>query len=409
MIKRIIAIIILFISALPISKSQDYDFIPQTLSDSSQISIMTSAPWPKQVYAVFGHSAMRVYDPVTNIDWVFNYGVFDFNKPNFIYRFMAGETDYMVIAIDYRHYVKEYEARGINVFEQVVRLDKDEKQRIWQFLLKNSRTENRVYRYNIFYNNCTTKLTDILESNINGTIEYKEDYKKQTFRDLIHECVQQQPWLEFGIDLIIGSGADKTITVREKMFLPAYQMNTFDHAIIKNADGTIKPLVQTKKIAIAANQTELDEVDNHNIFSPIIVGFILLILSGIFTVYDYKKKRVASTIYDTILFLTAGIAGSIIFFMMFFSVHPCTNNNWNLIWLNPLQLIFALLFFVKPLTKCVYYYHFINFVVLILLLSAWSLIPQKLEIAFIPYILAIALRSGVNIYRKIKKLKEKAD
>ena len=404
MFKRLIILFILIFAVLVQIKPQSYGSIPNELSDSAQVSILTSAPWPQQVYAVFGHSAMRVNDPVQNIDWVFNYGIFDFNKPNFLYRFMAGETDYMVAAIDYKNYVREYQTRGINVFEQVINLTHSEKNKIWLFLANNSLPENRVYRYNIFYNNCTTKLTDILEDNIDGRITYPIDNKKQTFRDLVHECVDQQPWLRFGIDLIIGSGADKTITEREKMFLPAYQMNTFDYTTIDRSGESI-PLVLHKATIIAAKNRDEIKQNNKIFFSPLFVGLLLFTIAIICSLLDYKNRHSIGKIFDTLLFLVAGIGGCIIFFMMFFSVHPCTSNNWNLVWLNPLEFIFAFLFFVKPLAKYVYYYHFINFVVLILFLLAWCLIPQNTELAFIPYILAIALRSAMFVYQqnKIKK------
>ena len=405
MFKRILVSLIVIFVALTHAKSQDYNLPPTNLSDSAQISILTSAPWPKEVYAVFGHSAMRVNDPVLGIDWVFNYGIFDFNKPNFFYRFMAGETDYMVAAFDFRSYAREYKTRGIDVHEQIISLTHDEKVGIWQFLVNNSLPENRVYRYNIFYNNCTTKLTDILEDNINGEIIYPIDSTKQTFRDLVHECVYQQPWVQFGIDLIIGSGADKIINEREKMFLPAYQMNTFAKTVIVKS-GKEEPIVASTTIIVKAlDNDETDSFDN-SFFSPLVLGLIILFIAIICSLLNLKNYNTLGKIYDTLLFLIMGAGGCIIFFMMFFSVHPCTSNNWNLIWLNPFEFIAAFLFFVKPLAKYVYYYHFINFVVLILLLLAWCLIPQEMELAFIPYILAIALRSATFVYKQNKLIKE---
>lgn len=377
---------------------------PVALSESAEISILTSAPWAEQAYAVYGHSAMRIYDPEMGINAVFNYGIFDFNSPNFIYRFMAGETDYIVAAVDYNYYLPEYQMRGVNVYEQVVNLTPDEKQNIWEFLLNNIKPENRVYRYNIFYNNCTTKLADILEQNINGKIVYPDNNKVETFRSLVHEHVNKQLWMQFGIDLVIGASADKPITVREKMFLPIYEKNTFDKSHIQLADGTTKPLIIKESVIPPFERS--DETENI-FFTPLVAGILLLILSILISVYGLRKERVACKIFDTLLFFIAGIGGCIVFFMMYFSVHPCTNPNWNLVWLNPLQLIVSFLFFVKACRKYVYYYHFINFATLLLFLLAWCLIPQQLEIAFIPFIMAIALRSGMNAWQ-YKKMKQKS-
>lgn len=403
-----ILLIGLFGSRVEAQNRRVYPFVE--LSDSAQVSILTSAPWPKEIYAVFGHSAMRVYDPVQNIDYVFNYGVFDFNSSNFIYRFMAGETDYMVAAIDYASYLEEYKSRSIDVFEQQINLTQEEKQTIWDYLLDNIRPENRVYRYNIFYNNCTTKLTDILEHTIDGNIIYPVDNTPQSFRNLVHECIVEQPWIQFGIDLVIGSKADKMITEKEKMFLPIYQMRTLDGATISLTDSVgqlqTKMLVIKKEQVLKNNRLDNEQAKSISFFyTPLFVTILICLSAILISLVGYKRRIAICSIYDFILFSITGTAGCVIFFMMFFSVHPCTGSNWNIVWLNPLQLLAALLFFVKPLRKYVYYYHFINFAVLILFLLVWYLIPQQLEVAFAPLIIAIALRSGAYVreYLKLKK------
>ena len=373
-----------------------------TLSDSSQISLLTNAPWDEAVYTLFGHTSIRVYDPARNIDVVFNYGIFNISKDNFIFLFVKGETDYIVAAIEYRHYLAEYQERGVGVIEQVYNLTLKEKQEIFDALVINSLPENRVYRYNYFYDNCSTRPRDIVEKYVDGKIEYRPTNKEQSYRDLVHESVSTHTWTKFGIDLVIGADADKTITDRQKDFLPLYLMAANEDAKIKT-DST-----ERKLILSTANILQPTPLVKDNIISPFASGIILLIITVGLSTWIYRKKLyVLSKTFDTLLFLIAGVAGSIIFFLMFFSEHPCTNPNWNIIWLNPLQLIVALIFFLKPLSKCLSYYHFINFVALLLFLLAWCLIPQQLEIAFIPYILSLCIRSGMNVLQQ--KTKKKAD
>lgn len=376
------------------------------LSDSAQISVLTSAPWPEKAYAVYGHSAMRVCDTAQGIDVVFNYGVFDFETPNFVYRFMAGETDYWVMDIPTYYYILEYKSRGIDVYEQIINLNSAEKNKIWNFLLNNTEEKNKVYRYNIFYNNCTTKLRDILEDNIQGAIVYPESNKHQTFRDLVHECTYLQPWMQFGIDLVIGSKADNELTVREKIFLPVYEMNIFDHSTIQHSDGSVIPLVAKNHVLLAAGDSDQQEA-NDFFSSPLFVSILFLLLAVLVSIFTYKGKypKLATT-YDFLLFIIFGALGCVILFMMLFSVHPCTGSNWNIVWLNPIQLIIAFLFFAKSLSKYVYYYHFINFATLTVFLLAWCLIPQQLEIAFIPFILSIWLRSGIRVMQHKKTNKK---
>jgi len=373
------------------------------LSDSAQISLLTSTPWDGAVYALYGHTALRVKDPSRNIDVVFNYGIFNMSKENFMFLFVKGETDYMVAAVAYRYYIEEYDERGVGVIEQVFNLTREEKQDVFDALVTNALPENRVYRYNYFYDNCSTRPRDIIEKFVEGNIEYTPTNKQQTYRDLVHECVAIQPWMMFGIDLVIGADADKVITDRQKDFLPKYLMDAYEGAIIKSDSTERKVLISTSYILPPTPLVK------DNTITPLVAGILLLVFTILISALVYCKRLfILGKIYDTLLFLVAGIGGFIIFFLMFFSEHPCTNPNWNIVWLNPLQLIVAFLFFAKPLTKCLNYYHFINFVALLLFLMAWCLIPQKLETAFIPYILSICVRSGMNVLQQ-KGLKKKAD
>lgn len=401
--RKLIILLLILIGTAQISKAQN-DIPPITLSDTARISLLTSTPWDGAIYALFGHTAIRINDPVNNIDYVFNYGIFNFDSPNFIMRFVKGETDYIVAAVDYQYYLNEYKQRGVGVVEQVFNLSSKEKQDIFNALLINSLPENRVYRYNYFYDNCSTRPRDIIEKYIDGHINYVPTNEEQTYRDLVWECTNIKPWAKFGIDLVIGADADKVITDRQKDFLPVYLMNAFNYATVVYDNGIERELLLETTDTFIAKPLVKD-----NILSPLYAGIILLIITVLLSLLIYKKQLIVlGKIFDTILFLAAGLGGVVIFFLMFFSEHPCVNPNWNIVWLNPLQLIVAFLFFVKPLSKVIYCYHFINFAALLIFLLAWSLIPQKLEIAFIPFILSIMIRSGMNILQQ-RKLKKKAE
>lgn len=375
---------------------------PIQLSDSAQVSLLTNYPWNKEIYALFGHTAIRVQDPVHDIDYAFNYGIFDFSSSNFTYRFSKGETDYMVFPFPFIKYIEEYDDRQVITVEQILNLNQVEKQSIWDALVINSLPENRVYRYNYFFDNCSTRPRDIVEQNISGTIIYPSTGKQQTFRDLIREYTSLSPWSEFGIDMVIGSGAERVATDREKMFLPLYLENAYDGAVIKDKDGSERKLV-------AYDQLLTDYPLNKKasgIFTPLVTGCILFALSLVISYFTLRRRfLLGGKIFDTVLFVVAGMAGIIIAFLTLFSEHPYVDSNWNIIWLNPLQLIAATLFFVKSLSKYVYCYHFINFALLSLFLLFWGLIPQQLEIAFIPFILSLWIRSGTNFveYKSMKQ------
>lgn len=376
------------------------------LSDSAKISLMTTSPWPGAVYAVYGHTAVLVRDDSTGIDAVFNYGFFDTGKPNFLYHYMKGETDYILGVVPLDAFLQEYREKGVEVVGQELNLSQLEKQNLWEALYINSLPENRGYRYNNFYDNCVTRPRDLIEKYTEGTIRYPQDKKTQTFRDLIHECVNPYPWMKFGIDLVIGNGADKPVSLREKMFIPAYLMNTLDEtAVIKN-DSVSYPIISSKEIVVE-KVISGEGRREWGVQSPFFMAFALLLFTVWVSVIQYIKwnKTQLPKIYDTILFAVYGVGGTIIFFLMFFSEHPATNPNWNFVWMNVFALVAAVLFWVKSLKSVVNIYHFINFAALTLFLFLWWLLPQQLPVASIPFSMSLWLRSGMNVLMLTKRRK----
>ena len=380
------------------------------LSDSAKISLMTTSPWSGAIYAVYGHTAMLVRDDSTGIDAVFNYGFFDTEKPNFMYHYMRGETDYVLGVLPLDTFLREYRRKGVEVIEQELNLSQQEKQNLWEALYINSLPENRGYRYNNFYDNCVTRPRDLIEKFVDGKIKYPADKKSQTFRDLIHECVGAYPWMQFGIDLVIGNEADKPISLREKMFLPVYLMNALDETTVIKNDSVSYPVIKQKTTVLPLNNKSISQSE-WSLFSPIIIAFALLLMTIFVSFIQYRNwnKMLFIKLYDTLLFMVAGVGGFIIFFLMFFSEHPATNPNWNFVWINIFSLIFACLFWVEYFQKMVNIYHFINFVVLTLFLLLWWWIPQQLPLATIPFSMSLWMRSGMNVFmwRKRKKSNRK--
>lgn len=396
MLKYILALIFAFLPSL-VSFSQNKaprENSDLLLSDSAEISFLINSPTDKAVYTMYGHAAIRVKDIHQNLDVVFNYGVFDFNESNFIYRFVKGETYYWVEPELYSSYIYRYMLSEVEIVEQILNLTQEDKQRVWMALYTNALPENKVYLYNFFYDNCATRLIDIVSENISESVVYPNIEDERTFRDLIHECVHSYPWIEFGIDMVIGSPADKVANSKDRMFLPGYLRSVAANSTIVSTNLKFaRPLVLQENIV---NQNiEVTSISKPFPY-PLLVGILLLLISLLMS--TLLKNKILNTIFDFLLFFVAGIAGCIIFFLMFFSIHPCMIPNWNIVWLNPLMLVVALLIPLKVASKYIYYYHFINFVILVLFVLAWFLIPQALNIAFLPYILTICVRAGRNVY-----------
>lgn len=372
------------------------------LSDDAEISLMTTAPWAGAIYAVYGHTALYVEDDSLGIDAVFNYGFFDMSQPLFMYNFIRGKTDYILGVQTFDDFVNSYGYKGVEVIKQLLDLTQSEKQNLWEALYINHLPENREYRYNYFYDNCVTRPRDLIERYTASEIIYPKDIKEQTYRDLIHECVDDFPWMKFGIDLIIGSEADIPINLRQKMFLPAYLMHALDESILINQTDSVtyeKNIIKKKDVVLEGSiKTNTTSEWHHS--SPNLVLFALFLLSTVIS-YVHISRRKSNwiiTTFDTVVFITVGVGGLIIFFLMFFSEHPATNYNWNFIWMNILAFIFAPIFWIKPLKRVVIIYHFINFALLSLFLIFWWFIPQQLPLATIPLALTLWLRSGSYLW-----------
>lgn len=199
--------------------SSDIKKVPQT--DSIQFSLLTCAPG-SEIYALFGHTAIRYQNFSKGVDLVFNYGMFSFDTPHFVYRFVKGETDYQLGITPYSYFESEYAFRGSSVYQQVLNLTYLEKISLLKLLQDNYLPENRVYRYNYFYDNCTTRARDQIERSIQGKVVYPSVDWHKTFRGIVHEFTKGSPWDELGIDLCLGAEADKPIDLRQQMFAPFY-------------------------------------------------------------------------------------------------------------------------------------------------------------------------------------------
>lgn len=305
--------------------------------DSIQVSLLTCSPHD-EVYSLYGHTAIRYWDKSSGADMVVNYGVFSFKKPYFILRFVFGLTDYEMGIQNFEDFCMEYSYYGAGVTEQVLNLTPGEKDRLFRALQRNALPENRIYRYNYFYNNCTTKARDIILKSVNGKIVYKNGIDRSvSFRDLIHGCNANYSWASFGNDLLLGFKADMQTTREEQQFLPDNLMRDFDQAKIVSADGSSRPLVKNTEIIVKGNDYA---IAGKTKVTPQFVFITLLILIAAIVVAEFKTKKRFLWL-DITLLLASGLAG-LILFVMLFSEHPTTSTNLQIFILCPLNLYWAI-------------------------------------------------------------------
>ena len=387
-----------------------------------RVSLLTCSPG-KEIYQLEGHTALRltktdslneageVFEP--GYDAVVNWGVFDFSAPNFVYRFVKGDTDYMACAYSFDGFMEEYRLEGRRVTEQVRNLTQEQARRLEALVSANIRPENRTYRYNYVKDNCATRplamiekaLGDTIALGINGTAG-KSD-APATFRSEMKHYHRNYPWYQFGIDLALGNGIDHPISQRERTFAPIKLEEALSGATFTDTCGTKRPLV-TDSIML-----------NHGItggvtapptswpFSPVGISVVLLVFVAMFSFYDMHRRQITRWL-DTILYGTMFLAGCLICFLVFISSHEATSPNWLLLWLNPFCIIAAVGVWIKRCKRAVYCYQICNFAALLLLLAGHRFTGQALNTAFPLLILCDMMRSATYIYVYLRNQKRLA-
>ena len=384
-VKQFLLIILLSAIFSPV-KSQTYD--------SLRVSLLTISPYSRAVWTYFGHTALRVSDPDRNIDWVFNWGTFDNSKWDFVFKFMEGKTDYYLSAPPFQAVIPYYAEEEVTLTEQILNIPDSEKEALYKSLQINFLPENVNYRYNFVFDNCTTRPRDIIEKFCGGTLIYPEQTQPVTFRRLFHQYTKPYPWTEFGIDCIIGSGADSLISYRNELFLPEKLMDALNHSVIKFPDGSEQPVVLSSKTILQSPDSQPARLELWD--RPFEVGIAVFILYLVLAIAGYIKQY-RFRLPFALLFFVAGAGGCIVAMLNFFSLHPCVQQNWNILWLHPLHFIACAGFFFRKSYRWMRWYHAVNFVLLSSFLLGWHWIPQELNKAAIPFILSLWIVLGLQL------------
>jgi hypothetical protein len=358
----------------------------QPLSAESHISLVTLGPTQKELYSAFGHTAIRVYEPAMGIDYFFNYGVFSFNQPNFYLNFARGRNMYQLGVYNYADARDYYISENRFIHEQILNLTQSQKQRVFDFLMNNSKPENKLYLYDYFYDNCATRPRDVLKAVLGDSIKFDETPEKKsiTIRGLTDIYLRQQPWGDLGIDICLGLPMDKVASRTEYMFLPDSLESGFDRAMVKN-DSAWVGLVKQK---INVFEGESEEM-GFSIFHPWIVFGIVSLTLITLSYFDLRRKKLIVWV-DRILFIGTGVLGLLLVLLWTATSHKAAANNLNVLWALPTNLALP---FISKFKKR--YFLFASALTFGLLLT-WFLLPQQLHVFLIPLVIAFGARYWVN-------------
>jgi hypothetical protein len=364
------------------------------LSPNAEISILTLGPWQGELYSAFGHSAIRVYDPDLGLDAFYNYGVFSFNQPNFYLNFAKGHLNYRLDVDPYPPYRDHYISYNRFVHEQILNLNAEQTQKVFDYLHWNSMPENQYYLYDYFYNNCATKLRDVLRITLKDDVHFDGSYvtTDYTIRQLTDIYLKYQPWGDLGIDICLGLPMDKRLTPDEYMFLPDYIESAFDHATIRNDSATV-PLVKNK---VAVYESQPEDAPR-TLFHPWLVFGAFLLITIAITWRDVKRLK-QSKWFDVTIFGVVGAVGLLLFILWTATDHKAAARNLNILWAMPLHLVF-IPFYLKSKKIATTWFKGIA-ILNVLLLLTWAWLPQQLNVFLIPVVIALTVRAAFIAFFK---------
>lgn len=359
-----------------------------SLSPAAEISIITIGPG-SELYDKFGHNAFRINDSLSGVDVSFNYGVYDFETPNFYTKFAQGKLLYE-LRVDYFHsFYQGYVHENRWVKEQVLNLTHEEKQAISDFLWNNALPENKQYKYDFFFDNCATKIRDVIQEVLGDKLEYNDGFITEalSFRDLIQKNLETNTWGSLGIDIALGAVIDQKAKPIEYQFLPQYVHEAAAHAVVQKTNGTV-PLVKSSKILFENKPVP----EKNNFFtSPLFVMGILGILILLRTYNDYRNKS-RNRFLDVSIFGFTGTIGGLLMFLWFATDHTATANNYNLLWAFPISLFMVVLMGRRNVSQKISRYLLLLILFMVLLTIHWITGVQVFAIGLIPLLIALAVR-----------------
>jgi len=370
-----------------------------TLAKDAEISIITIGPG-KQLYDSFGHNAIRVSDPSNGKDLAFNYGTFDFNTPNFYIKFGQGKLPYALSVSTYDGFLRNYIAEKRWIKQQKLDLTYGEKIAIFEFLLNNAQPSNREYQYDFFFDNCATRIRDVLAVNLGSKLSYQDKQYAPflySFRELIQQRLHWNSWGSLGIDIALGAVIDRTANPWEHQFLPDYVFESLKSATITRNNKTsalIKKETTINNPGPRARNTAF-------LLSPFFV-FLVIALGIVYRTLRDSKQQKRSRWLDTVLFFVTGIVGVLLLVLWLATDHTATINNYNILWAFPVNLIFCTLLSKKTPKKWLSRYLSFLIILLILLVVHWCTGVQVFAGALLPLLIALFIRY-VYVIRYLKK------
>ena len=335
------------------------------LTSNTQVSIFTCGRG-EELYSTFGHTALRIKDPINGLDVVYNYGYFDFRTENFYFKFVKGDLQYFMNVTSYEDFVFEYQTDRREVIEQTLNLPLAKKQELFDALNKSLLSNERYYTYKFIDRNCTTMIVDKINSLFGKKEIQKVDDTSISYRTVLYPYFENYFWYKLGINIVFGAKTDKNA---EQLFLPEELLNSLDKAKING-----KPLVLKKETVVKGDTIQTEFSFFNSIYLICVLLLILIAINKRFLLVSY-------------LFV-CGFFGVFLCLVGFISQHQELLWNYNALLFNPLFLLI-------PFTKNGFLKKLNITLLVMLLIYSIVMITKPHLMLMLPFILA-------NIYVLLK-------
>jgi len=385
---KVLLLFFFFYSSFSFSYEQDVD--------RYSISILTVSPG-KDLADAFGHSGIRVIDRELNYDVVFNFGIYDFQAPNFYSNFVKGRPIYSLGINNYNRFINNYKNQNRGVVEHKILISNNKKDNVIRLLFENSKQENKFYVYDYFNDNCSTKVADLFIENFNDEFYNSEinlsKKSKDSYRSLIYQMIPKNSWGSLGIDICLGSVIDQDINYRKTFFLPSKfgkfldKLESENHQIIESN--------------VVLESPETAKSSDLNLTSPMFVLFIISLLIILITFCDFQNNK-QTKVLDIVLISITSIIGILICYLWFFSDHTAASQNYNILWASPLNILLFIDLFTSKKRKWILGYLKFIFLMLLLMICHWILSVQIFNITLFSFIFALLIRYLFLIYNQKK-------
>jgi hypothetical protein len=296
-----------------------------------------------EVFEHFGHVALAIRDARTGQDIAFNWGMFDFAQPNFIGRFLTGDTKYSMEGFPTDLFNASYVRTNRSIRRQGLALTPVERAAMLEFVTWNAREENKYYRYDYYQDNCSTRIRDALNWVTRGKLKplLEVPGAGRTWRGETERAFASYFPAYAGIEIALGRNADRRLSKWDEAFLPEHMAASFESLVVRSDSGRYR-FVESDTVLFAANRLPLPSEPPDRNMMAMLLG---LTLAGLIAVLADARRaftRVLLSVLVAAWYLVGGLLGTLLLLAGTVTKHePYMGDNTTLLQLHPLLLVAA--------------------------------------------------------------------